>query len=386
MTPRRKRPFYVIAHNPNTIEEAEAYLQAGVNALEPDIVHVDGQFYISHAHHRSYDDVPTLESYLTQLKALLLEKNYPLALMIFDIKDTDFDINTLVGSVKQYFHGGVCDGVALVFTHSDDHEFIARYDGAYPNVGVGVDESNVPPVELEQFFRGAGQKNFTYADGITTFLAKPGVYGNVRAAQHCRNTNNPGSFGLIYTWVLSLRGSIQKYLDIMVDGIFVDVDKVPLLNALVTTAPYDAVYELAANGYNPFAAAPMPNYILEIKTCDHYLAGTDAHMLFTLKSTAGDILQSLPYDGSLLGALESGTTTRVVLEGKDLGAIESLTVEALTSDINSDWLPESVTVTSQWLEAPLTFVFNGEGMEETWITKKGGPVTRQPKYINENNI
>jgi hypothetical protein len=31
------RPFYVIGHNPNTLEMAELALIAGANALEPDV-------------------------------------------------------------------------------------------------------------------------------------------------------------------------------------------------------------------------------------------------------------------------------------------------------------------------------------------------------------
>src|ERR1700758_2437576 len=31
------RPFYIFAHNPNTVHDAEVALQAGANALEPDV-------------------------------------------------------------------------------------------------------------------------------------------------------------------------------------------------------------------------------------------------------------------------------------------------------------------------------------------------------------
>ncbi|HYY94998.1 MAG TPA: hypothetical protein VE713_10795 [Pyrinomonadaceae bacterium] len=33
----QKRKFYIIAHNPNTLREAEDFLKADANALEPDI-------------------------------------------------------------------------------------------------------------------------------------------------------------------------------------------------------------------------------------------------------------------------------------------------------------------------------------------------------------
>src|SRR5947209_1787580 len=219
---RIKRPFYIIGHNPNTIAEAEEFLSAGANALEPDIIYKDGQFYVSHFHPLSYDGVLTLGEYLSQLKQLIDTKNYPLALLIFDLKDDNFDINQFIQQVKQFFHGGSCDGVAILMTHADNHEFICRYSASFPGVGVGVDESDLAPKELDKIFKAAGQKNFTYADGITTILNKPGLFQHVCQARDCTYESD-SSFKLVYTWVLELEGSMRRYLDACVDGIFVDV-------------------------------------------------------------------------------------------------------------------------------------------------------------------
>src|SRR5215213_2864132 len=108
---RNRRPFYIIAHDPNSIEEAKKYLELGVNALEPDIVHAEGKFYVTHNPHLSYDNIPTVQQYLGQLKELLLDDQYNLALIIWDIKDTDFDLNEFMAIVKENFSGGCCDGV-----------------------------------------------------------------------------------------------------------------------------------------------------------------------------------------------------------------------------------------------------------------------------------
>src|SRR5205085_5094581 len=89
-------------------------------------------------------------------------------------------------------------------------------------------------------------------------------------------------------------------------------------------------------------------------------------------------LPSLPFDAGLSGALERNSTTFVTLEGLNVGEVESITVEALTGDMNSGWLPEYIVVESHWLTKPLTFVFNGDGMQEEWITKKTGPVRKFP--------
>lgn len=373
---RRRRPFYIIGHNPNTIEEAEEFLAKGANGLEPDIVFAHDQFYVSHTPHLSYAGVPTLASYLEGLKQLLLSPSYNLALLIFDLKDTDFDINRFFEVVRQNFSGGPCDGVTILMTHSDDQAFLCRFTGGWDHVGIGVDESNTTPAELEKNFLASGNKNFTYADGITSFLNKPGVYSNVQDAQHCRDLRPDESFKLIYTWVLSLEGSMRKYLNTYIDGIMVDAGSVKNLKKLIEEDPYSEAFELAINGYNPFQATPLPRYKLLIKTSAKQLAGTDARILFTLKNESGQALRSLPYNGNLWGALERDSCTEVMLEGMDLGPLHSLTVEALSADLNSDWLPESITVESSLLPQAQKFIFNNDSLPEVWIRKKDGPVTR----------
>jgi hypothetical protein len=375
---RRRRPFYIIAHNPNTIDEAKEYLDLGVNALEPDIVFAEGRYYVSHIEHLSYEGVPLLEDYLQALKQLLEERKYNLALIIFDLKTANFDINEFMAVVKSNFSGGRCEDIAILMTHADDHQFVGRYKGDYPNVGIGVDESNTLPSELEEIFRKAGHKNFSYADGITTVLTKPGIFEHIAEAQHCRDHCETESFKLIYTWTLGREASMRKYLDTYIDGIFVDPPDVETLHRLITTAPYNEAYELACHGYNPFTAARLPRYSLVVKTKDQLFAGTDARIVFTLKSKLGYLLKSLPFDGGLTGALERDSTTTIALEGMDLGEIESLTVEAITSDLNAAWLPESVRVESKLLKEPLTFVFNGDDLPEEWIKKVKGPVTKFP--------
>jgi hypothetical protein len=370
---REKRPFYIIGHNPNTIEEAKGFLDNGANGLEPDIVYAEGRFYVCHNPMPSYENIPTVEMYLTELKELLLAKQYNLALMIWDMKETDFDPNELIALVKENFSGGPCDGVTMLLTHSDDHAFVNRYRGDYVNVGVGVDESDVAPAELEQIFKGGGQKNLSYADGIITFLDKPGIFKNITAAQQCRNQHKPGSFSLIYTWVLSQEASMRRYLDTYIDGIMVDVASVSKLKDLVSTTPYSDAYQLAQNGYNPFRAERIPGYWLTIKTSNKLFAGTDAKFIFTLKGNSGNALSSLPFNANTPGELERGSISQVFIEGADLGEIVSLEVEALTNGLDAGWLPEHITVESPLLEKPVHFDFEAR---QDWVSKKKGVVIK----------
>src|SRR4051812_2030143 len=128
---RKKRSFYIIGNNPNTIEEAEEFLSNGANALEPDIVYADGQFYVSHNPHFSYKNIPTVAEYLQQLKALLLAKQFNLALIIWDIKNVDFDPNHFINVVKENFCGDPFDGVTMLITNGDDHIFLNQFKGGY---------------------------------------------------------------------------------------------------------------------------------------------------------------------------------------------------------------------------------------------------------------
>ncbi|MGE5522020.1 MAG: PLAT/LH2 domain-containing protein, partial [Candidatus Dadabacteria bacterium] len=237
---------------------------------------------------------------------------------------------------------------------------------------------NTPPSEVQEIFKKAGLKNFSYADGITTFLSKPGVFKNVTEAQDCRDNNEPPCFSLVYTWVLNLEESMRKYLDAYIDGIFIDPPDVRKLRELVSSAPYNEVYEIARNGYNPFTVSPMPRYKLSIKTADVQMAGTDVKVLFTLTGASGAKLESLPYDSSLAGALERDSMTYVHLEGIDLGEIKNLSVELLTSDINSAWLPEYIDIERSGLHQKVRFCFNCDKKPKEWLTKKSGAVTKLP--------
>ena len=373
----QKRSFYIIGHMANAIKDAGEFLAKGVNALEVDIVHDNGKFYVSHDSHDSYENIPTVEEYLPELKALLLAKAYNLSLIIWDMKCTNFNPNLFIAIAKEKFSGGPCDGVAMLMTHSDDHDFVNQYKGSYDNVGVGVDDTDIPPPQVEAIFKNGGQKNFSYADGITTFLKKTDVFKNVTEAQRHRNQQDPGSFSIIYTWVLHKEAAMRTYLDTYIDGIMVDAGGVEKLKELVMLLPYGDVYELAQNGYNPFTSAPLPKYLLTVETTDKFLAGTNTKMLFTLTGSSGYSLKSLTYNGNAVESLEKGSTTHVMLEGMDLGEIKSLTVQALTDGIGAGWLPEKISVESKWMTTKLDFVFNGDDKEE-WITKKGGVLIKFP--------
>ncbi|NOT73586.1 MAG: hypothetical protein HOP08_01570 [Cyclobacteriaceae bacterium] len=371
---RQRRQFYIIGHNPNTGEQAKDFLEKGANALAPDIVYDQGKFYVTHSTQSSYKDIPTVEVYLQALRELLATQQYNLALLIWDIKVTNFDINLLINTVKTTFSGH--ENIAMVFTHANDCGFVCRYNGSYDNVGIGVDESNITPDELAKIFISNRQNNFIYGDGIITLLNKPQIFKNAREALHQRDANKEGGFKIVYPWVLARPVAMQKYLNSYVDGIIVDLEAVDHLKSIIYQSPYTHAFQLAQSGHNPFLVSTIPIYLLNIKTKDEPFAGTDAWLSFTLKGTSGKLLHRLPFHANAKDIFERGSTTYLTLEGLDIGEIESLTVEALSDGLGSGWLPENISVECKTSGRIYDFDFKDD---DEWITKKGGPVMKLAK-------
>jgi hypothetical protein len=376
----QKQKFYIIGHNPNTLQEAAAFMKAGANALEPDICFDKdrpGQFFVSHGGFGSNEFTPenSLVAYLKGLRKLLTDpgNNLNLALIAFDIKTPSFDINRFIEIVFDNFSGfPICDGVALLITVGSlsNISFLNAYDQTKANVAVGIDEEKVPK-DVEAGFQARAQKKFTYANGNIIPGIKFGLFKSIMAAKSLQAAEKGQSFKLIYAWVLNSESSIRSYLDLHIDGLIVDLHTVPHLLDILNEQHFAGMYELAQNGYNPFDAPPPPTYLLTIKTRDTHLAGTDVPVKFTLEGSAGTLETILDCD--FKDVMERGETDFLTLEGKDIGHILSLTIAEQASGLNSGWLPEFIKLESNLIQVPLTFHY----AQDEWlvfnhpITKRG---------------
>lgn len=377
----RKQKFYIMGHNPNTLREAEEFLRAGANALEPDIcfdADRPGRFFVSHGTIGSNEFIPenSLVTYLAGLRELITDpgNDINLALIAFDIKTPSFDINEFVRVVTESFSRfPVCEGVALLITVGglSDAGFLNAYDQSREDVAVGVDGEG-SPADVEAAFRARGQKRFAYANGSIVPGIKFGLFKSIMAAKALQAAAAGGdSFKLVYAWVINSEASVRSYLDLRVDGLIVDLHAVPGVLRVLKEERFAPAYELARVGHNPFAAPPPPAYLLTIKTRDEHFAGTDVPVKFTLEGSAGSLETILDCD--FKDVLERGETDFLTLEGEDVGEIRSLTVAEQDKSLNSGWLPESVRLESRLLKAPLNFNF---GRDE-WLLF-GRPITKTP--------
>lgn len=380
--PPMKRKFYIIAHNPNTIADAKAFLEAGANALEPDVCVSNGQFFISHDHSafsNPFTDEHSLVTYLKALRRLIIAEGSKinLALIMWDFKDPDapISINAFMQIVYDNFAKfPECAGIAMSVTNGSlaHVDFLTKYspvmsDGhTVTNVGVGIDEEKAPS-DVSTAFAQGHQARYSYANGIITTGIKLGVFESMLAAKGVQATD-PG-MKLIYTWVMADSASMRDFLHVGIDGIIVNLSTVPALKAMLLEKDFAPKFELAKMGYNPWSAPPIPTYFAEIHTADVNLAGTDAVIQFNLTGTGGTLATTLNSDYK--DVLEQAHTDFITLDGANIGAITSLKVTALTSDISSDWLPAMIKVTSN---ANSNAVFFNYGADD-WL-KKGAPLTK----------
>ena len=374
----QKQKFYIIAHNPNTLREAEDFMKAGANALEPDICFDEskpGEFFVSHGTFGSnpFTAEHSLVTYLTGLRILITNtsNNFNLALIAFDTKTPAFDINKFIRVVVDNFSSfPICNGVAILITVGSlsNIGFLNAYDQTKESVAVGIDEEKSPK-DVDAGFKAGGQKRFTYANGSIIPDIKFGLSKSIMAAKGVQATGKGGSLKLIYAWVLNRESSIRSYLDLHIDGLIVDPDTVPHILEILNEDHFAPMYELAQNGHNPFSAPPTPQYLLTIKTRDAHLAGTDVPVKFTLEGSAGILETTLDCD--FRDVMERNETDFLTLEGNDVGKIISLTIAQQRSGIMSDWLPEFIKLESDLIPAPLTFHY---GPDE-WL-KFGHPITK----------
>jgi hypothetical protein len=254
----------------------------------------------------------------------------------------------------------------------EDIGFLTNYDESRDNVGVAIDE-HVNPAEVHEAFQKSGQRKTAYANGITRLLHKPGLFFSISEAKYYQARGD--SFKMIFTWVLSKESAMHSFLGLHLDAILVDLEGVEPLVRILQKPEFAAKYELAMAGHNPWTAPPLPSYSLTIKTRDRQMAGTDSAISFRLKGSTAVLDGRI--DTNFTRIMEKNGINHVVLQGEDVGIIESLSIELLDDGLAASWLPESIVLESA-LHDTLLFSFG----EDEWI-KRHAVVTKNATKRNE---
>jgi hypothetical protein len=261
------RKFFIIGHNPNSVSAAISFLERGANALQPDICyHPDQDDFFMYDKSKFWErwnpfqKKPRLADYLATLAASLHLKPYNLALMAFDLKgpylkdgnnQPAYDINRLYQIIRANFCSHLPE-IAILTTVATEEgfSFLKPIAGNQrPNEAIGVDQ-NRDCIEVNDYFKHSGLA-YTYASGITA----PAAADSKKYLQDIKQAiilrNGGSSFKMVYVWTLTLKSAMESYLDINVDGIILNANRIDELKSLLC-GKYAGRYELAKRGYNPF--------------------------------------------------------------------------------------------------------------------------------------
>jgi hypothetical protein len=254
-----KRKFYIIAHNPNTVDDAMDALQKGANALGPDIACHDGEFRV---HHKMFLDQfpgprdPSLKDYCMELATRLSEDpDHRLTLIVWDMKNvdnSDFAFQKLRDIIEENFVDVLAAAhlkeVPMLFTHANDYNYMVQEVGPWlrPKWALGIDELD-RPFDMDTVFRKKGFC-YSYAHGISFFAGNTLRYmKEIKEAIAMRDAGN--SFSFVYSWSVFGRAKMKAYLEAGVDGMV--TRRVGRLKALIE-GEYADRYDLATSDDNPF--------------------------------------------------------------------------------------------------------------------------------------
>jgi len=377
------RPFYVVAHNPNTLEETKTALEHGANALEPDLnilpagaiapffQPVPDGIVLYHDDTLTPTRVPlTLEQYLDALHGLA-KSNPDLALILFDVKPSvaelpggpDNGLQILTAIRTRLNTDGVNLNIIInVGSRDDIHLFDKILSMLGEREGVQVDGENRADL-IVGALKGAAHGNIGYGDG--TIGPGPNLPRAIDLASYLK-----ASWG--YPRVISDVFTIQEipsmnfFIDAGADGIipdisdalapeFSDPDYIDKLKALVGL-PHHPEIRMATREDNPFKPE-LQAYGLQIGTMDTGTAGTNADLKFKLNGCRGS--SELMYNTGMVygtystGRMEANQADWVTIPSLNLGKLTSLEITNFGGGFGGapDWDLADVSVGSaRWIE------------------------------------
>jgi hypothetical protein len=362
------RPFYVVGHNPNTIDDVNAALDAGANAIEPDVnVHEDGTLCISEvtvagAKTLAHSDAPSLEDFLNDLHDIAVRRP-ELALVVFDVKPQaarpEYGPILLREIRTRLTHDTNVNVIISVADLPHTHLFDGIKDSLGQREGLMVDSENDPGRVSNWAFSDVD--NQCYGNGIANAFRSQTFSPNIRYSieRACALKAGLGRIKFIYTWSIAAWDfpDMEEYIRIGVDGIIAgdrpaafDPESVAILRGVISEGRFQPLIRLATRQDNPFTP-PNAAYALTVHTDSRHNAGTDANVTFTLTGTYGS--SSKTVDASLIGSVLGDTPGRlengldyVTLPSTDLGELKSITVRRDDQGNAPDWYLNWIEVSS----------------------------------------
>jgi len=382
---QKKRPFYIVGHNPNTLEEVNGDLDAGANALEPDIMKFNDDaaysvgstinqskgksgLFVYHDHVKITTRMPmTVEKYFAEI-ATLIKNGKAIALITVDVKSPVYGSGAaLVTAVHEAFQGLSAAQQPWVIYNTGDNNgetdtfFTAIAGMLTDREGMMIDGTQDPVAVYNKLLGKSKNGLVGYGTGGQGFSSGsfPKVSLSIDLATWIRTSQGLKS-SVPYVFPVPSSGSaagvdwFQSFMDAGVDGLIPDLDLNPSapastqaqIRALKAKVVASSSYYVATVNDNPFGNG-LDGYALRVDTSSAASAGTDGYVTFTLRGTHGS--SSAVFNGrTSLGSetrFHSGGRDYLVLPSKDLGKLQDLTIY-VSGSVQHSWDVKQIQITS----------------------------------------
>lgn len=359
------RPFYIIGHNTNSIEMVTDVLNAGANAIEPDInINDSKELCISHG--KGDSDAPLLSNFLDDLHNVAFE-NPNLSLVIFDCKSDSANPDNGLKLLTEIRNRLTYDtGINIIISVAEFKD-VSIFDKIKyiigPREGLMIDYEN-DPIAVSNHFQSIGVSNYAFGNGVTGLEIDLPIFGktgpNVKKSleQSCsfKAATNLNKFN--YAWTingLNTGGSelIQEFIHIGIDGLIVDGEDrvtglsysllpniINLKNIVLANSSIIRIAHRIDDHMRPENYA----YGLTIQTKDKRYAGTDTNITFKLNGTLG--AASYIFNSNLDSRMERNHLDYITIQSDDLGTLNSISISHDNQGLGPKWYLDYIIVES----------------------------------------
>jgi hypothetical protein len=366
-----RRPFYVMGHNTNTMQEVRDAVNAGANAIEPDLNYDEATdtLIVSHGKisagrsHQAKVEAARFDKYLAELVQFATEpgngRNLALVYIDSKIEGGRLGQRTLELVHAAYDRAGLTLPTIYAVGSLPMTNF---FDTMGPNLrsyeGAIVDEEDNADV-VDAVLKSKRVARRSYGDGIAPWLPGPNVRTSVERGLAIKATS--GSIAHVNVWTLVNDSRMRDYVRAGVDSMI--TDDLSGLRRILAEPEFASTRRIAVRSDDPFNVG-RPAYALTVKTGTRWGAGTDAHITFTLRGTTSTVTQVM--DSSYVKHMENGDTNFVSFFGTDIGTPLSVSVSIDNAGNGPTW--DLAFIEVRHLGDPRTY----RASFGTWISGNSG--------------
>ncbi|MBP6512233.1 MAG: hypothetical protein KA347_06165 [Bacteroidia bacterium] len=355
----KPRPFYIIGHNTNSINEVKLALDHGANGIEPDLNVFDnnpGKISVSHDKGNSGDSA--LIPFLQELHTLAIKKNSLLSLVVFDCKEplanADFGLEILMAIRQNLTYDNDINIIISVakLSHTAIFDKIGSLLGVREGIMIDAEDD---PAAVNSYFVNLDINNHCFGNGISFINSTIGPYYRYTLEQACELKAAINRPKFAYVWTVNDYDELCEYIRIGVDGII--TDKVDKLKAISQDIEFAPIIRIAQRNDNPFLLDNF-TYGLQVYTGNVKGGGegTDAHITFQITGNLGTIRKTI--DASLVNRMESDNLNFVTIQSPNLGDLKSITVERDNTGNGPNWYLNKIIVHSYRYGVSKVAIFN----------------------------